>query len=66
MKIELNGSALEVADTLTVAELLLQLSLTNRRVAVEVNLDIIPRSEYANYHLAQGDRVEIVHAIGGG
>ena len=48
------------------AELVERLELTGRRLAVELNLEIVPRSQYAETQLADGDRVEIVHAIGGG
>ena len=47
-------------------DLLARLDLTGRRVAVELNLDIVPRSQHDSTRLAEGDRVEVVHAIGGG
>jgi sulfur carrier protein len=49
-----------------VADLIDQLSLTGKRLAVEVNEDIVPRSQHAERRLNDGDRVEVVHAIGGG
>lgn len=66
MQILLNGESLELPDGATVADLLVRLDLTGRRVAVERNLDIVPRSQYATTALADGDRLEVVHAIGGG
>lgn len=66
MQIQLNGETFELPDASTVADLLLRLELTGRRVAVELNLDIVPRSQHASVTLQQGDRVEVVHAIGGG
>ncbi len=66
MQILLNGESLELPDGATVAELLVRLDLTGRRVAVERNLDIVPRSQHATTALADGDRLEVVHAIGGG
>ncbi|MGX5221276.1 sulfur carrier protein ThiS [Pseudomonas sp. S9] len=66
MRIQLNGEPLELADGQTVAGLIAQLDLAGRRVAVELNLDIVPRSQHASTVLAEGDRVEVVHAIGGG
>jgi sulfur carrier protein len=66
MHIQLNGEAYEMPDGQTVADLLARLALTGRRVAVELNLDIVPRSQHASTVLAEGDRLEIVHAIGGG
>ncbi|WP_339488766.1 sulfur carrier protein ThiS [Pseudomonas sp. EL_65y_Pfl2_R95] len=66
MRIQLNGEPLELTDGQTVAGLIAQLDLTGRRVAVELNLDIVPRSQHASTVLAEGDRIEVVHAIGGG
>lgn len=66
MRIQLNGEAFELPDGETVAGLIGRLDLAGRRVAVELNLDIVPRSQHASTALKDGDRVEIVHAIGGG
>jgi sulfur carrier protein len=66
MRIQLNGEPLELPDGQTVADLLVRLELAERRVAVELNLDIVPRSQHAATALRDGDRVEVVHAIGGG
>jgi sulfur carrier protein len=66
MQIQLNGAAFELADAQTIAGLLEQLQLGERRVAVELNLDIVPRSLHASTQLQPGDVLEIVHAIGGG
>jgi len=66
MQIQVNGEALDVADNATLAELIEQLQLTGKRIAIELNLEIIPRSEHPATRLSAGDRVEIVHAIGGG
>ncbi|GAB3372335.1 sulfur carrier protein ThiS [Azotobacter armeniacus] len=66
MRIQLNGEPYELADGQTIADLLAGLDLTGRRVAVELNLDIVPRSLHAATALREGDRVEVVHAIGGG
>ena len=51
---------------MTVSELLLELGATGKRVAVEVNQEIVPRSEHSQYQLRNDDRVEVVQAIGGG
>ena len=48
------------------ADLLQRLELTGRRLAVELNRDIVPRSQHAATVLVEGDQIEIVHAIGGG
>lgn len=66
MRIQLNGEPLELPDGETVAALLARLDLTGRRVAVERNLDIVPRSQHGVTALSEGDQVEVVHAIGGG
>jgi sulfur carrier protein len=66
MQIQLNGEAFEVPAGETVAGLIERLDLVGRRLAVEVNLDIVPRSQHATTALVEGDRVEVVHAIGGG
>ena len=66
MEIVLNGERREVADGLSVLQLLQGEGLAERRVAVEVNGAIVPRSRHAEQLLAAGDRIEIVHALGGG
>lgn len=66
MHIQLNGEAFELANDETVAGLISRLDLAGRRVAVELNLDIVPRSQHATTALREGDQVEVVHAIGGG
>ncbi|MBP0946809.1 sulfur carrier protein ThiS [Pseudomonas alliivorans] len=66
MHIQLNGESFELPDGATVEALLTRLELTGRRVAVEVNLDIVPRSQHETTALSEGDQVEVVHAIGGG
>jgi sulfur carrier protein len=66
MRIQLNGESYELPDGETVAALLTRLDLAGRRIAVELNLDIVPRSQHASTALKEGDQVEVVHAIGGG
>ena len=66
MRIELNGEPHVIADGATIASLVERLALTGRRFAVEVNEEVVPRGRHAEHVLADGDRVEIVHAIGGG
>ncbi|MBF7729948.1 sulfur carrier protein ThiS [Pseudomonas sp. N040] len=66
MQIQLNGAAHELPDGASIADLLAQLALQGKRIAVEVNLEIVPRSQHAGTVLHAGDRVEVVHAIGGG
>ena len=57
---------MQVAAGLTLSQLILQLELDTRKVAVERNLEIVPRSTYDSTVLEAGDRLEIVHFIGGG
>lgn len=66
MEIELNGERRVVPDGITVAGLLSALSLAPGVVAVEVDLEIVPRTEYAARVLAAGSTVEIVTFVGGG
>ena len=65
MEILINGQPRDVVAA-TVLELLQALGRGERRVAVEINGEIVPRSRHAEQALAAGDRVEIVHALGGG
>jgi thiamine biosynthesis protein ThiS len=64
--ITVNGEAREVPAPATVADLLAAVGLDTRKVAVERNMEIVPRSTYAETALAPGDTLEIVHFIGGG
>ena len=61
-----NGQPRQVADGATVAQLIADLKLDDRPLAVEVNLELVPRSGHAEYRLAEGDRLEIVTLVGGG
>ena len=66
MTITLNGKEKEFAAPLTVWELLETLDLDLSRVAVELNLDILPRDQFPERLLKEGDRLEIVQFVGGG
>jgi thiazole synthase len=66
MQIFLNGEVRATADDSTLESLVEELGLANKRIAVELNRDIVPHGQYGNQPLKDGDRVEIVHAIGGG
>lgn len=66
MRIEVNGEAREVAPGTTVRALLEALGLGSTLVAVERNRQIVPRAEHATAEVADGDRLEIVHFVGGG
>ncbi|MGD8430424.1 MAG: sulfur carrier protein ThiS [Ectothiorhodospiraceae bacterium] len=64
--IEVNGERRPLRDGATAADLVEELGLGGRRIAMEVNEDLLPRSRFTEYRLRAGDRVEIVQAIGGG
>lgn len=66
MHIQLNGEPRRIESETTIATLLDAEGLAQRRVAVEVNGEIIPRGLHAEYALQDRDKVEIVHALGGG
>lgn len=66
MQVQVNGDPMELPDEATVAVLIDRLALAGKRLAVEVNEDIVPRSQHTEFSLSDGDRVEVVHAIGGG
>lgn len=66
MYVQLNGESREIPDGMTVTGLLALLGLAGKRIAVEINEDIVPRSQHGTTLLKDGDCIEIVHAIGGG
>ncbi len=66
MEIVLNGRSTTVDDCITVSKLIDEILPPGRRVAVEVNREIVPRLRHGQHQLQPGDRVEIVQAIGGG
>ena len=66
MNILLNGETKQIDNQLLLSQLIEQLGISGKRLAVEINKEIIPKSEHAKYVINEGDRIEIVHAIGGG
>ena len=66
MRLQINGEERVIYGAQDVAALVAALGLDARKVAVERNLEIVPRSLYAATALSDGDRIEIVHFIGGG
>ncbi len=66
IELTLNGEPRAVADPTSLAALLAALALDARKIAVERNEEIVPRSQYDRTLLRQGDKLEIVHFIGGG
>ncbi|MDH5370339.1 MAG: sulfur carrier protein ThiS [Gammaproteobacteria bacterium] len=66
MQIIVNGEQRDVLEGLTAAQLVEDMDIAGKRIAMEVNLEIVPRSSYSEHRFNAGDRVEIVHAVGGG
>jgi len=67
MKINVNGATTVLSEaSASVASLVERMALTGKRIAVELNGQIVPKSRYADTMLAEGDRIEIVGAVGGG
>jgi len=66
MQILLNGEPREVANELTLAQLLEELGIRARHVAVEINQQLVPRAVHATQRIAAGDRLEVVTLVGGG
>lgn len=66
MKLIINGKAEQLPEGMSAAQLIEHLHLTNERLAMEVNREIVPRSSFESHILAADDQIEIVRAIGGG
>jgi len=66
MQITINGVSNEVPDGCTAQQLVESLGLQGKRLAMEVNREIVPRSTFEVHQIQPGDQIEIVHAIGGG
>ncbi len=66
MQVSVNGESKELAAAMTVEEFLKDLGVDPRKVAVERNLEIVPKSSFAHMKIEDGDRLEIVQFIGGG
>lgn len=66
MEIFVNGESRQIEDSCSVRQLLETMQLVEQRLAVEVNEAIVPKSRHEEFVFHEGDKVEIVHAIGGG
>jgi thiamine biosynthesis protein ThiS len=66
IEIIINGETQAFDGAVSVADLLARLGLPEKKIAVEHNLEIVPKSAYASHMVGAGDRIEIVHFIGGG
>lgn len=61
-----NGSTIDIGDARTVADIVARMGLASKKIAVEKNGEIVPRSRHATTPVSSGDRLEIVGAVGGG
>jgi sulfur carrier protein len=66
IRVTVNGAPREFAAPLTFAQFVDQLALAGKRLAIEVNGEIVPRSRFPEARLSDGDRIEVVVAVGGG
>ncbi|WP_293267543.1 sulfur carrier protein ThiS [Neptunomonas sp.] len=66
MEFEVNGAVTRLDEGASLNDLVVTLGLQEQRIAIEVNQEIIPRSQHMQHQLHAGDKVEVVHAIGGG
>jgi len=66
VEVTINGNARQFSSGLTLVDLIQQLGMKSDRVAVELNREIVPRDHWATTSLNNGDRLEIVHFVGGG
>jgi len=67
MQISINGNHRQFeASTMSVSQLVAEMNLVGKRIAIELNGNIVPKSQFDNTHLTEDDRLEIVGAVGGG
>lgn len=66
MELIVNGETRSLPEPLSLADLVIELGVTGRRIALELNGEIVPRGAFAETMLTPGDKLEIVQAIGGG
>ena len=66
MRVQINGDTREMADGMSLNDLIRELSLAPERVAIELNQQVVRRSDWSQTFLNDADRIEIVHFVGGG
>ena len=66
MEIFVNGESRQVQESYSIIQLLEEMDLSGKRLALEINEEIVPKSRHTDYLISAGDKVEIVNAIGGG
>ncbi|MFZ5502374.1 MAG: sulfur carrier protein ThiS [Pseudomonadota bacterium] len=64
--VSINGEARQFPQTISIEQLIAEMGLTGKRIALERNGEIVPRSTFPNTELADGDKLEVVVAVGGG
>ena len=64
--LSINGEPRQFQQALSIADLIVEMGLAGKRVALERNGEIVPRSQFASQQLAEGDKLEVVVAVGGG
>ena len=66
LRIQINGESREVGEPSTLSDLVNELSLPPARIAIELNVEVVRRNDWMNAMVREGDRLEIVHFVGGG
>jgi sulfur carrier protein len=66
MQIYVNGEEKQIPESMDMNSLLESLELSGQRIAVEINEELLPRSQFSGHCFSEADRVEIIHAVGGG
>ena len=66
MQVTLNGNSIDIQESLSLLQFLSQNGYTDKLIAIEVNAEIIPKSDYSSYFIQINDNIEIINAVGGG
>lgn len=66
MKVLINGETKEISNELNLSELLKHFSLPQERIAIELNKEVVRKKDWENIKIAEGDRLEVIHFVGGG
>lgn len=66
MKVFINGETKEIDGEINLTELLARLSLPDQRIAVELNREVVRKKDWANIKISDGDKLEVIHFVGGG
>jgi thiamine biosynthesis protein ThiS len=66
MKVLINGETKEISNQLNLSELLKHFSLPSERIAIELNKEVVRKKDWENIKIAEGDKLEVIHFVGGG